>query len=200
MSLALSSYMENSRRVRLLIGFHDSCRKNLTAIIDISDILRAAHVMIVSALDSYVHDVVRTALMRIYDGRRPSVAGYQKFRISIASFQGHNEIATARDNVEAEIRSQHSYATFQHPDKIADAIRLVCDLKIWEEAAIGLGLSSKSIKERLSLIVDRRNKIAHEADIDPTYGTLWPIYSQDVIGTVDFIDEIVTEIDRIVKI
>jgi hypothetical protein len=51
----------------------------------------------------------------------------------------------------------------------------------------------KSAKNRLALIVDRRNKIAHEADMDPTSpGSRWPIDEvlvQDVIDTMEQIGD-----------
>lgn len=53
-----------------------------------------------------------------------------------------------------------------------------------------MGTSAKDIKDRLDLIVDRRNKIAHEADIDPSYpDTRWPIDEQLVSDTVGFIEQ-----------
>ena len=43
----------------------------------------------------------------------------------------------------------------------------------------------------LSLMVDRRNKIAHEADIDPSYpGQRWPIDRLQVECTADLLEEI----------
>jgi len=41
------------------------------------------------------------------------------------------------------------------------------------------------------LIVDRRNQIAHEADLDPTNpGARWPINALLVDDTVDFIEKV----------
>ena len=70
--------------------------------------------------------------------------------------------------LENEIRETLGYQSFQQPDKIADAIRLISDKKLWQEVANNMNKSAKDIKQPLTLIVDRRNKIAHEADIDPT--------------------------------
>lgn len=198
MSSQIDAYLANSRRVRSLIGFHDATRAGLTSAIDISDVLRAAHVLAVSALDSFVHERVRAALMQIYDGLRADVPGYSRFRVNLGNFVGHSAISAARSNIEGDIREQHGYLSFQHPDKIADAIRCVSDVKLWEEVGNRLGLPAKDIKDRLVLVVDRRNKIAHEADIDPTYGLPWPIHSADVLGVVDFLDRIAWAIDDIV--
>jgi hypothetical protein len=59
-----------------------------------------------------------------------------------------------------------------------------------------MGLSAPEVKERLSLIIGRRNKIAHEADLDPTYPKVrWPISSADVEGVVNFIETVVEAIN-----
>lgn len=200
MSRQLSAYLANSARVRSLIGFHEATIVGLTSAIDISDMLRAGHVLAVSALDSFIHELVREALMEIYDGRRPEVPGYTRFRVTLGSFVGHAALSSARVNIESDIREQHGYLAFQHPDKIADAVRCVSDVKLWEEVGSRISLPAKSVKMRLSLIVERRNKIAHEADVDPTFGTLWPIHSVDVLSTVDFLDDLTRAIDDIVTL
>lgn len=74
------------------------------------------------------------------------------------------------------IRDRHSWLSFQHPDKIADAVRLVSPVKLWDEVGKELGISAQEAKLRLRVVVDRRNQIAHEADMDPANpGFRWPI-------------------------
>ncbi|WP_293063557.1 MULTISPECIES: HEPN domain-containing protein [unclassified Moorena] len=54
----------------------------------------------------------------------------------------------------------------------------------------------------MSIIVDRRNKIAHEADINPTLGLgdRWPINEKLVNDAVDFIEEVVESIHAVISI
>lgn len=200
MNQQLTRYMVNSQRARSLVHLHDSLRGNLTAAIDTSDMLRAGYVLSVSALDTYVHELVLEEMIKIYDGCRPTVPGYQRYRMTLGAFAGSSSLSDARSDVRSQIREQHSYLSFQHPDKIADAIRCVTDIKIWEEVGTNIGKDAKYVKDRLTLIVDRRNKIAHEADTDPTFGTLWAISSNDVLGAIDFLDAVAAAIDDIVSI
>ena len=57
----------------------------------------------------------------------------------------------------------------------------------------------QDIKQQLTEIVNRRNKIAHEADIDPTLniGNRWYIDESMVGDTVDFIEQVVESIHQI---
>ncbi|MGC9944707.1 MAG: hypothetical protein ABSE48_23030, partial [Verrucomicrobiota bacterium] len=64
-------------------------------------------------------------------------------------------------------------------------------IKLWESVGAELGLQSKDVKIRLKLIVDRRNQIAHEADLDPSSpGFRWPIDAKRVNDTVDFVEQV----------
>lgn len=101
--------------------------------------------------------------------------------------------------LEDEVRDRLGYQSFQQPEKIADAIRLISDQKLWDEVAVILGKSAKEVKQQLSVIVDRRNKIAHEADIDPTFGigNRWNIDENQVNDAVNFIQQVVESIHQI---
>lgn len=101
--------------------------------------------------------------------------------------------------LEDEVRERLSYQSFQQPDKIADAIRFISDKKLWDEVSAKLGKPAKDVKQQLGAIVDRRNKIAHEADIDPTFGigSRWYIDELLVNDAVDFIEQVVESIHQI---
>jgi hypothetical protein len=91
------------------------------------------------------------------------------------------------------------YKSYQQPDKIADGIRNISDKKLWDEVATKMNKPAQEIKQQLTSIVDRRNKIAHEADIDPTFniGNRWSIDEVLVGDAVDFISQIVENIHQV---
>jgi hypothetical protein len=56
----------------------------------------------------------------------------------------------------------------------------------------------QDIKEQLSLIIERRDQIAHEADIDPTCpDTRCPINQVFVSEKVDFLEQVVESIHKV---
>uniref|UniRef100_UPI00308444AC HEPN domain-containing protein n=1 Tax=Petrachloros mirabilis TaxID=2918835 RepID=UPI00308444AC len=75
------------------------------------------------------------------------------------------------------------------------------DKKLWDEVAIQMTKSAKDIKQQLNSIVDRRNKIAHEADIDPTFniGSRWNIDEVLVDDAIDFIEKLVENIHQVLS-
>jgi hypothetical protein len=248
MQSALNQFRISIGRVRDLIALHNSVKAQATGALDVSDMLRAALVLAVSALDYYVHEVVTLGMIEIHRGRRSEPApsanttqsAFSRFQVSlggarqerltaidIASWleaeiqqtQGYgflqqpymvsalipaisNSIVNRLNNaswLEDEIRERLGYQSFQQADKIAEAIRYVSDKKLWDEVATQMSKSAKDIKQQLNSIVDRRNKIAHEADIDPTFniGSRWNIDELLVGDAVDFIDQLVESIHQI---
>ncbi|MGI0486609.1 HEPN domain-containing protein [Pantanalinema rosaneae CENA516] len=245
---ALDQFQISIARVRDLISIHNSVKAQSTSALDLSDILRAALVLSVSALDYYIHEVVTLGMIEIHRGQRSeptpppnsSQSAFSRFQVSLGGARQERLIATdiaawleneiqqsqgfsflqqsytisallpiisnsildrlnGASWLEDEIRERLGYQSFQQPDKIADAIRLISDKKLWDEVAIKLGRSAKDVKQQLSAIVDRRNKIAHEADINPTFGigSRWYIDETLVNDAVDFIQQVVESIHQV---
>jgi hypothetical protein len=200
MQSALDQFRVSINRVRDLVAVHNSVKAQATSALDLSDILRAALVLSVSALDFYVHEVVRLGMLEIHQGLRLEPPAFSRFQISLGSAREGLSVALNLDYwLEDEIRQRHSYKSFQQPDNIADAIRLISDKKLWEEVGKVMGRSAQDVKQQLSIIVDRRNKIAHEADIDPTLGlgNRWGISETLVNDAVDFIEQVVESIHSV---
>lgn len=200
MQSAIDLFRISITRVRDLMAVHNSLKAQASSVLDLSDMLRAALVLAVSAFDYYIHEVVRIGMLEIHRGQRPEPPAFSRFQISLGSARaGINAGQNIDSWLEDEIRQRHSYKSFQQPEAIADAIRLICDKKLWEEVSTNMGSPAKDIKQQLLLIVDRRNKIAHEADIDPTLslGNRWPIDELLVNEAVDFIEQVVESIHNI---
>ena len=65
-----------------------------------------------------------------------------------------------------------------------------------------LNLTDQDVKNRLRAIVNRRNQIVHEADLDPSYpgaGNRWPISPSDVTSASDFIQDVCEAIHTVVN-
>lgn len=248
MQSALDQFHISIGRVRDLIAIHNSVKAKATGALDVSDMLRAALVLAVSALDYYVHEVVTLGMLEIHRGQRSepvptanaTQSAFSRFQVSlggarqdrltaieIASWleadiqqqQGYeflqqpytvSELIPAISSsildklnrtswLEREIRERLAYQSFQQADKIADAIRYISDKKLWNEVGAQMTRSAKDVKQQLNSIVDRRNKIAHEADIDPTFniGDRWRIDEVIVGDAVDFIEVLVESIHQV---
>ena len=72
MQSALDQFKISINRVRDLISLYNSINAKSTGILNesLSDILRSALVLTISALDYYVHEVVTLGMIEIYQGKR----------------------------------------------------------------------------------------------------------------------------------
>lgn len=148
MQSAIDLFRISMARVRDLIAVHNSLKAQASSVLDLSDMLRAALVLAVSALDYYIHEVVRIGMLEIHRGERPEPPGFSAFQISLGSARlGINARQNIDSWLEDEIRQRHSYKSFQQPEAIADAIRLICDKKLREEVSTKMSRRAKDIKQ-----------------------------------------------------
>ena len=195
MEVAIEQFRANIERVRNLGSLTIILSAQTIRALDLSDILRAELVLAVSSLDNFVHEIVRLGMLDAYKGNRHLTQAFLRFQVSMDNVLQSIANPVGDDWLEREIRNHHSYRSFQTPDNIADAIRLISDVQLWNTVASHTGLDSQGIRERLNLIVNHRNQIAHEADTNPSYPLMrWPIDEQMVDYVVDFIEQIVEAI------
>lgn len=191
MNDALSNFKANLNRARDLLALADRISLLTTSAVDVSDCLRAALVQGVSALDHFVHEVVRIGMLEVQRGVRPPTPAHLSFKVPISATRRAVADATDVGWLNEAIRETHGWLSFQHPDKIADAIRLMSSVAFWDALSAHLGVPKRELKAELILIVDRRNKIAHEADVDPTNPpTRWPIDTAMVREALDYLDRL----------
>ena len=183
--------------------------KNTSSIIQPDELLRAEWVARVSALDLYIHELVAQAMVATFEGRRSASPAYLRFQVSTETLNRIRAAATTSDASAAfdlHVRSYLSRITYQAPDDIADGVRLCCEIELWNEVALKLGATeatksdeAKSLKKQLSLVVRRRNIIAHEGDLQQSpLREPWPISRTDLVFVGDQIERLVRAIDAVV--
>lgn len=188
---------------------HSYLSGRLTAAMSSDELLRAEWVARVSALDLYVHELIMQNMVSIFDGARIMCLGFPRFHCSSDTLMRIKNAPTAAEASAAfdlEVRSKLSRVSYQQPEDIADGIRLISDCELWNEIALARGASqatkgteAKILKRSLSLVVARRNKIAHEGDLQPSIPrSPWPISRADVSYAASLIEGLVHTIDGIV--
>lgn len=204
------SYFEDAwRRCDEIRGLHIYLEGALTGALSADELLRSEWVARVSALDLFVHELVTQKMVEIFEGRRPICPGYGRFSCSAETIQRVRNSTSASDATSAfhlDIKSKLVRITYQFPEDIADGIRMISSCELWNEIAIRRGATvatksviAKGLKKDLSLVVERRNKIAHEGDLLPTTPRIpWPINRLDVDFAAQLICDLVRDIDAIV--
>lgn len=198
MNQAFLQFSTNIEEVRKTHLISTSINVPTSSIVDTSPILRSCIVLSVSAIDHLIHELVIIGMCEIFNGTRVVTQKYNEFNVTLG-FMSSITAVSPLVTFESEIRRKLGWQTFQRPAKIKDAVALFNPIQLWQQVSITMADTEQNIKNHLDLIVDRRNMIAHEADIEPVYKTKRAINDTDVKGAVDFIEKLGTAIYNIVK-
>lgn len=87
MQRALSQFENNLLYIRELDVLYLHLSGTLTPIVDLSDILRAELVYLVSALDKLIHELVRIGMIEIFNNQRSPTNKSNSFSISLDSLR-----------------------------------------------------------------------------------------------------------------
>ncbi len=197
-------------RCNELKALHIYLQTNNTGALPLDELLRAEWVARVSALDLFVHEMVAQKMMDIFHGSRPTTPNFLKYKVSndtLLKIRQASNPLLASSTFELDVRTTLARVTYQDPETIADGIRMVTTIELWNELAVtsrGATVTTKnavatSFKRDLSLIVERRNKIAHEGDLQPTLPRIpWPITTADLQFVANTIQQVVSGINSLV--
>jgi hypothetical protein len=166
---AIEQFRDNIAHVKNLATLYIELENDTE--LDLSDLLRSEIVLAVSALDNFIHNITRIGILEILQGIRPDTPAYRRFQVSM------DVVIFSRSNPTEEEWLQ----------------------KFEDEVAKILVKDVKTVKQQLNIIIDRRNKIAHEADNIPHIpGARWEITSSLTDEAVEFLEQIAESIYQII--
>jgi hypothetical protein len=198
---SLLAFKRNIVSVRELASVYDFLTAHVKAPMTFDDLLRFQIVYSVSAFDKLIHDLIRIGMVAIFTGTRPPTSKYLTEKISMSVF-GAMSAATIPPKeyyFEQEVIAKHRIIAYQSPENIADGLSYIWDEKYkWQRVATAMAMSEDAVKTQLRLIIDRRNKIVHEADVDIATGVKFTISKSDCETTTSFIEKCGGEIVKLV--
>lgn len=183
----------------------------------VADILRFQIVYAVSGFDRLLHELIRKGVIEILFNRRVKTNKFlshafkaetllKAIEYSDPSYIPASPQETTEYVVNKDMSEKLSFLSFQAPDKVKDGLSI-----IWNESqkmaiiADDIGIAGATINDRqktleqeLSLIVQRRNQIAHEGDIDAVTNLKRDITKQQAEDAVNFISNVGLSIHKFV--
>lgn len=207
---ACISDLRNMRAFYAYLSDHCSIPKD-----DLTDLLRSELVNLVSAMDRFIHEIVRIGIINSYLGISPQT---DKCKTIPMKFSTMNKVIECRSRstppscneeiaeywINKEVVAILSTMSFQKTDKIKDALSYIWDVShkippiidkmqyAFPETTINN--KQKYLEEKIDLIVSRRNQIVHEADYDISTHSKQAIYATWLDDTILFIKEFIYSI------
>lgn len=180
--------------IKVISAMYEYLQNNAAAL-DSTALLRAEYVLIISAFDSYLHNVVRKKLSNNFLAGELSGCDIKLSLESFSIINSATNINEKKQLLDLEIRKALEKDSYQSPKSVDYAMDAIGIKKIWRKSESVFNDTGEHIKDQLSLIIKRRNQIAHESDIDFLSGELRTIDSQTVDECRNFITKLVTSID-----
>ena len=180
--------------IKVISAMYEYLQNNAAAL-DSTALLRAEYVLIISAFDSYLHNVVRKKLSNNFLAGELSGCDIKLSLESFSIINSATNINEKKQLLDLEIRKALEKDSYQSPKSVDYAMDAIGIKKIWKKSESVFNDTGEHIKDQLSLIIKRRNQIAHESDIDFLSGELRTIDSQTVDECRNFITKLVISID-----
>ena len=204
MNRAIQQFETNLNSVKQLGVIYLAFVNKITQAISLDELLRAEFVLAVGALDCYVHDVVRIGMGGLFKAAQREPNAYLNFAVSLDFVKKLLLESSGTEKLslfEQEIRRLHAYRTFQTAENISQALSFIGIKAIWDKVGTILGMNSSDVRTQLDLIVDRRNRIVHESDVDPSLGigNKYPIDFLLVDRAVGFLNSVAHAIHQIAQ-
>lgn len=185
LSPELNKLRHGCERARSMCAIYEYMDRAGPGALDCTDLLRSAVMISVSAFDLFLHEIIRIEVReRVENGIR-----IENIRVPISAVVCRPEDQSTI--IDECLALDNSYKSFVSPDKFAECMKPFLS-RPWDDVATLRGEDAESLKRTLRSVVDLRNRIAHEADLNPNYAgiEMWPIYQQDVADIIDFIESL----------
>jgi hypothetical protein len=191
MRRALVTFTTSIADARGLTGLYDFLTASVPSPFSYDDLLRSQLVYSVSAFDKLIHDLIRIGMVATFIGVRTATPKYYSESISI-QFHGTLIAATLPPKetlFEQEIARKLKTVSYQDPQKVSEGLSYIWDENNkWIKIGKLMGWEPDNAKTKLKLIVDRRNAIVHESDMNPLSNTKNPINRAECNDVTDFIE------------
>lgn len=218
MNNAKNVFLSGITKTRQMSALYDHFINDLHIPHDqVSDILRFQLVYAVSGFDRLIHELIRKGVIEILLNQRVKTNKFlthpfkaetllKALEYSDPSYIPTSPQETTEFVVNKEMAEKLSFLSFQAPDKVKDGLSF-----IWTETqkmavlADDIGIAGattndrqKNLEQKLALIVDRRNQIAHEGDIDPSTNLKRDITKAQAEDAINFVSQLGVSIHKFV--
>lgn len=177
---ALRTFDDNISDARALFSYYEYLGNEVKVPQDkIADFLRFQLVYAVSALDRFLHEIIRIGCIETLSGLRLVTSKFSTLSINLANEMKLftrvdilSDVSFLRSEfvkiASSEISRLFAYMSFQDPEKVKDGLSYIWNEKQkFEKLATIMSMDRCYVEQTLKVIVNRRNQIAHEADVDP---------------------------------
>ncbi len=170
--------------------------------------LRHVWIVVVSALDLYVTELISEAGLRLIDRTPPALTpSLRQIQVPLEKLV---EFASLSPTDKLVFYKQHLYASVQYksfyrPEKLSEALSLIWTSPAkekWARIVVRMKATGRhsrrteqDVRDELTLIGDRRDLIAHSVDTHPGMGSPNTVHREDAMQILTFVSDLVLALD-----
>lgn len=202
------SFERNLEYARDMIKAGESLHGLQPGALDVCDLYRAAWVQAVSAVDHWLHEeLFRRVAELAADPNAELPEQLRNFALPLSVIESVRlDEQSMSDAVLQHVRAKWEFLPLHNSREISKAYRLVTDTDLWEAVAAQLNdwnhqrtnYNSQKVRKQFGQVVERRNKIAHHADLEDGHlqqrRAITPAQTHDA---VDWLERIVLAIAKV---
>lgn len=192
---ARSLFEKNMESATHCLNLFDGVEKLKPKGVDLTWILRAGVVFVVSALDTYFHDKIKYRVGKYSLTNLPPALA--KFEIKIANISAWDEAERKGNVLRNWVTEELSTLPLQSPERIAETLKLGGIDGVWPTIEPD-SKARKDLLDKFNSLIKRRNQIAHEGDRGQSRKSgkkLRGIDREFLLGSIKFTKELVTKIE-----
>lgn len=161
------------------------------------ELFRSEIVMLVSALDYYMFEILKTSIIQIYLRERETTTKFDTLKLPMKFVTSALENPESNEWLSEAILDVFGTSSFQSVWQINFVLSIISNIsndKLFGEVAAKLNLSKTRLEKKITAICKRRHQIAHNCDIPRDSDVKEEInikYLNDCIKLIgDFINEL----------
>lgn len=192
----MKQFQYNIQSIREKFSIHDELLGNGKKQ-HAEDILRSQIVFLMSALDFYMHEIVRYRLLKMFSGEIQKTESYKTFIVSIQTLEEALKNPETIDWLSEEIILRRSHKTFMASKAMKEVLSLISREKIFAQTCQALQMEHATVAKCMDDIYRRRNEIAHQADRPHNEEEQHRVCKEEVEQYIDFIERFVQHVHRL---
>ena len=167
---AYEEFVKTNERAQKLIETHKELNPRGKPKVEHADILRAAVVLCVAAMDAYLHDLVVEKIARFVRAKKGTnlpggLVTMIKENVSHDRLVGILFEKRPLAHIATVVRKATADRTYQEPAKIEGVLKILGVQDLWFQVGRELGITKEKAKVFIQSYVTRRHEIVHRGDL-----------------------------------
>lgn len=215
---AIELFNFNIKRSRSMLALYERLRAEEHTHAQVSDLLRAALVFSVGALDAYIHgkisenivDYIKTCVKKHKTSKLENTKSKTplenlkerlKGQFSVSALLSACTMARPFVQIRKHFNDYLYKKTFQNAAEIEDALKIISQHHLWKAIAANSSMPEEDLTKRIDSLAKRRNQIVHEGDRETSRkksGKKRPLNCGEVTEGIDLIETLVHITNRVI--